>query len=79
MSMARISRNSVSLAGEFAALSQLMVRGYVASMTLGNTKAVDVLVFDPETKQSYQVEVKTNFQSRNSPTNSRLFGRYVND
>lgn len=77
--MARIPKNSVSLAGEFATLSQLIVRGYVATMTLGNTKAIDILVFNPDSGQSYQVEVKTNFQDRNAPTNSRLFGRYVSD
>jgi len=77
--MARIPRNSVSLAGEFAALSQLMVRGYVASMTLGNTKSIDILVFDPKTKKSFQVEVKANFEHRNGPTDSKLFGKFITD
>jgi hypothetical protein len=51
--MARIPKNSVALAGEFAALSQLAIRGYNASMTLGNTKNIDILVFDPVTKKAY--------------------------
>jgi hypothetical protein len=75
--MARIPRNSVALAGEFAALSQLAVRGYEASLTLGHTKNVDILVFDPGTKTSRQLEVKTNLEQRNAPTNSRLFGKFI--
>jgi len=77
--MSRISRNSVSLAGEHAVLSQLMLEGYNANMTLGNTKSIDILVFDPENDETYQVEVKTNLESRKGPTDSKLFGRLVTD
>lgn len=69
--------NSVSLAGEFAVLSQLAVRGYEASLTLGNTKSIDILVYDPKTDTSRQLEVKTNFERRNGPSNSRFFGRFI--
>jgi hypothetical protein len=75
--MARIPKNSVALAGEFAVLSQLAIRGYDASLTLGNTKNIDILVFDPMTKKAYQVEVKTNHERRNGPTDSKLFGKVV--
>jgi hypothetical protein len=75
--MAQIPKNSVALAGEFAVLSQLLIRGYDASLTLGNTKNIDILVFDPETKKAYQVEVKTNYQKRNGPTDSKFFGRFA--
>ena len=47
MTLTKINRNSVSLAGEFAALSQLALRGYDANMTLGRTKSVDILVSNP--------------------------------
>lgn len=57
--MSVISNNSVSLAGEFAVLSQLMLHGYDANMTLGRTKGVDILVSDPETKRMLKLEVKT--------------------
>src|SRR5215813_12795982 len=77
LNMARIPKNSVALAGEFAVLSQLVIRGYDASMTLGNTKQIDILVFDPTTKKAYQVEVKTNHERRNGPTASKLFGKFV--
>jgi hypothetical protein len=77
--MASIPRNSVALAGEFAALSQLAVRGYEAALTLGHTKNVDILVYDPVTRKSRQLEVKTNFERRNRHSESRLFGKFITD
>lgn len=75
----RISPNSVSLAGEFAALSRLALWGYDANMTLGRTKNVDILVSNPQTNKLYQLEVKTNLDSRKRSPVSKLFGRFVSD
>ena len=76
--MTDIDSNSVSLAGEFAVLSQLALRGYDANMTLGRTKGVDILVSNPETGRMLKLEVKTNFRSsRSAGGNSRLFGRFL--
>ena len=78
-SKSRISPNSVSLAGEFAALSRLALWGYDANMTLGRTKNVDILVSNPRTNQLYQLEVKTNLDRRKRVPVSKLFGRFVSD
>jgi len=76
--MKKIDSNSVSLAGEFAVLSQLSLRGYDANMTLGRTKSVDILISDPNTGRMLKLEVKTNFRSsRSAGGNSKLFGKYV--
>ncbi|OHA31495.1 MAG: hypothetical protein A3B11_00860 [Candidatus Taylorbacteria bacterium RIFCSPLOWO2_01_FULL_44_26] len=76
--MKTINKNSVSLAGEFAVLSQLALRGYDANMTLGHTKSVDILVSDPKKKKMYQLEVKTNFKnSRNKPSVSKVHWKAV--
>lgn len=56
--MSVINSNSVSLAGEFAVLSQLALRGYDANMTLGRTKGVDILVSNPKTGRMLKLEVK---------------------
>lgn len=73
-----LDSNSVSLAGEFAVLSQLALRGDDANMTLGRTKSVDILVSRPRTKKMFQLEVKTNFQNtRNKPSTSKVFGKSV--
>ena len=72
------SRNSVSLAGEFAVLSQLALRGYDANMTLGHTKGVDILVSNPKNGKSYQLEVKTTCtNSRNKASVSKLWGESI--
>ncbi len=73
--MNKINSNSVSLAGEFAVLSQLALRGYDANMTLGNTKGVDILVASPSGSKMYQLEVKTNYKNtRNGVSNSKIHG-----
>lgn len=70
--MVEISHNSVAIAGEFAVLSQLVLRGFDANMTLGNTKSVDILVADPLTGKMFKIEVKTHYNQR--PSHSTLFG-----
>ncbi len=61
--MRKKDNNSVSLAGEFAVLSQLALHGYDANMTLGRTKGVDILVSHPGTKKMYRLEVKTKYRT----------------
>lgn len=58
-----ISKGQIGLAGEFAVLSQLALRGYDANMTLGNAKSVDILLSHPETKTMNKLEVKTHFDN----------------
>ena len=70
--MQNLSNNSISLAGEFAVLSQLTLRGFDANMTLGRTKSVDILVSNPRSRQLSKVEVKTHY--RDVAVNSTLFG-----
>lgn len=73
-----INHNQVSLAGEFAVLSQLALRGFDANMTLGNTKGVDILISNPKDGKMYRLEVKTNYQnSRNKPSKSTVHGKTI--
>lgn len=75
--MKKINKSRVSLAGEFAVLSQLALRGKDANMTLGNTKGVDILVSDPETGKMLKLEVKTNYSHNTNIVKSKLFGNYL--
>lgn len=78
--MKSINSNSVSIAGEFAVLSQLALRGYDANMTLGHTKSVDILISDPKTGKLYQLEVKTNLKNdRSKPAVSKIHGKIVSE
>lgn len=70
-----LSNNKTSLAGEFATLSQLALRGFDANLTLGHTKGVDILLSDPGTDTMRRIEVKTTFDR--SPYESKDFGYVV--
>lgn len=70
-----LSKHHVALAGEFAVLSQLALRGFDANMTLGNTKSVDILISNPRTGKMRRLEVKTH--SHNREYVSKVSGRIV--
>jgi hypothetical protein len=70
----RISSNSLSLAGEYLVLSQLALRGYVATLTLGNTKSVDILLSNENTGKLFKVEVKT---TSTGSTRLKAFGTNI--
>ena len=61
------------LVGEFYVLAQLNARGYNASLTLGNTKSVDILVMNNKTNKGFKVEVKT---TTNKPMKEKLFAKH---
>jgi hypothetical protein len=78
--MPKPNHNSISLAGEFAVLAQLALRGYDANLTLGRTKSVDILVSDPVSGRMLKLEVKTTCRSsRGAGSASRLFGKCVSE
>ena len=52
-----MDNTQIGLTGEFYVLAQLMQHGLVATLTLGNTKGVDILVSDSELNRLYKVEV----------------------
>ena len=62
--------SKTGLAGEYYALAQLTARDYNASLTLGNTKGVDILVYNEQNKKGYKVEVKT---TTNKSTNAKMY------
>jgi hypothetical protein len=76
--MKRKAKNAVSLAGEFAELSQLALGNYDANMTLGRTKGVDILVSDPHSRKMYKLEVKTKIrESDKQVSESKIFGTVI--
>jgi hypothetical protein len=51
-------------------LSQLLLRGFVANVTLSNTKGVDILAFNRQTQKMFRIEVKTKNSAKNQANNS---------
>jgi len=70
----QLDKNSVSLAGEFAVLSQLALRGFNANMTLGKTKGVDIIGYCDNVRM-FKLEVKTK-QGDDKIKSSKIFGKY---
>lgn len=70
-----LSKNQISLAGEFAVLSQLALRGFDANLTLGNTKGVDILLSNPDTGKMRRLEVKTH--SNNKVFQNKRLGKII--
>ncbi len=50
----------VGVAGEYFVAAELSRRGYVASITLRNTKGVDILASNQEATRQVAIQVKTN-------------------
>lgn len=54
------------VAGEYFVAAELSKRGYLASITLRNTKGVDILCSNADASKSVGIQVKTNKFSRRS-------------
>jgi hypothetical protein len=52
------------VAGEYFVAAELTKRGYIASITLRNTKGVDILCSNSDASKSVAVQVKTNRGSK---------------
>lgn len=64
----KVKLNTVlsGVAGEYYVAAELSKRGYIASITLRNTKGVDVLCSNSEATRTVGIQVKTNSGSRRS-------------
>ena len=71
--MATKNKYDIGMAGEFGVCSELHKRGYDASITLGNKKAVDIYVVTAGNRQ-FRIEVKT---SRNPRIVTGFFQKYA--
>lgn len=59
MAKPRVDGQLSAMAGEFLTVGKLFKRGYQASITFGNAKAVDVFAYNAETNRSFNIQVKT--------------------
>ncbi|WOR13287.1 hypothetical protein [Vibrio cholerae] len=66
MSKNKISGSQAGIAGEYFVAAELSRRGYLCSVTLKNTKGVDILVSNEDSSKLIGVQVKTNNSSRKS-------------
>ncbi len=64
MSTKQLSRGLSGVAGEYFVAAELSRRGYISSITLRNTKGIDILASNEDASRSVGIQVKTS-QNRN--------------
>jgi hypothetical protein len=64
MKQPQTEKHFLNLSGEYGVCSELAKRNILSSLTYGNHKAADVIVINPDTRQSLVVEVKTTRSNR---------------
>jgi hypothetical protein len=83
----RLSSSHTGVAGEYLVAAELSRRGYIASITLRNTKGIDILVSNQDATQSALIQVKTSKSSKKywilnkkaeNLSSGRLFYVFVN-
>ncbi|MFA7292155.1 MAG: hypothetical protein WC023_07880 [Rhodocyclaceae bacterium] len=55
----RADSQVTGLAGELFVAAELLKRGLQTSVTFGNAKSIDLLAYNPDTKRSFTVQVKS--------------------
>ena len=64
--MEKLSNILGGVSGEYFVAAELSRRGYIASITLRNTRGIDVLCSNSEATKHVSIQVKTTQKSRNS-------------
>lgn len=59
----RITKGLSGVAGEYLVAGELSRRGFIASITLRNTRGIDILVTNDDASKSAGIQVKTNQNS----------------
>ena len=62
----KIAHGLSGIAGEYFVAGELSRRGYLASITLRNTRGIDILVSNADASKSVGIQVKTGQHSRKS-------------
>lgn len=64
--MIKLENTLVGVAGEYLVAGELTIRGYLASITLRNSRGIDIVVSNSDASKSVSIQVKTN--SNGQPT-----------
>jgi len=67
------------VSGEYFVAAELSRRGFIASLTLKNTKGIDILVSNSEATKSVGIQVKTNQSSRKAWVLNKKGEKYYAD
>ena len=56
----KLEANLVGVAGEYLVAGELTLRGLIASISLRNSRGIDIIVSDSEGENSRTIQVKAN-------------------
>ena len=61
----KIESTQVGVAGEYLAAGELSLRGFITSITLRNSRGIDIIVSNKDGAKSVSIQVKTNSDGKN--------------
>ena len=64
----RLPKTLVGVSGEYFVAAELSRRGYIASITLRNTRGIDILAANKDASKSVGIQVKTNHGGKSGRT-----------
>ena len=62
----KLESQLVGVAGEYLVAGELSLRGYIASITLRNSRGIDIIASNSDGDKSVSIQVKTNSDGRKS-------------
>ena len=62
----RLEPTLVGVAGEYLVAGELTLRGYIASITLRNSRGIDIIASNADGSCSVSIQVKTNSNGQKS-------------
>lgn len=62
----KLESTLVGVAGEYLVAGELTLRGYIASITLRNSRGIDIIASTSDGSRSLSIQVKTNSDGRKS-------------
>mgnify|MGYP000079148134 CR=1 FL=1 len=62
----KLESTLVGVAGEYLVAGELTLRGYIASITLRNSRGIDIIISSSDGSRSASIQVKTNSTGRST-------------
>ena len=75
----KLESTLVGVAGEYLVAGELTLRGYIASITLRNSRGIDIVASNADGSNSASIQVKTNSNGRNTWILNKKAEEYYSD
>lgn len=75
----KLSNILAGISGEYFVAAELSRRGFITTLTLKNTKGVDILASDEEARKTIAIQVKTTSKNKNEWVLSEKSESFISD